>query len=193
MPSIGYDAPRMSTTLLALNCRHVMDWCHCLAINRIPGQRLDVPSPDSAQQRRFPIVRPAAGISEFWRSSLMRDSAGSPLSAETQPSECRALACEALLGLCAQKRTGMSSVAAAFRGSAWKTEALPSPILPRVGKDGDNAAGPFSAALNCAYLYGLTQAMRRRKMDHELQGNKRSAQRWSSRTDARPCSVTTRS
>ncbi|EJB06398.1 hypothetical protein Rleg9DRAFT_5333 [Rhizobium leguminosarum bv. trifolii WSM597] len=51
----------------------------------------------------------------------------------------------------------------------------------------------FSAGSNCAYLCSVTQAMRRRKMDYELQGNKRSAQCWSSRTNARRCSVTPRS
>ncbi|TAU44268.1 hypothetical protein ELI43_30245 (plasmid) [Rhizobium leguminosarum] len=30
----------------------------------------------------------------------------------------------------------------------------------------------FSAGSNCAYLCCFTQSIRRRKMDHELQGNK---------------------
>ncbi|TAU79852.1 hypothetical protein [Rhizobium leguminosarum] len=51
----------------------------------------------------------------------------------------------------------MSSVAAAS-GQRLEAGSLPYPILLRVGKDGDNAAGPFSAASNCAYLYASPKA-----------------------------------
>lgn len=153
----------------------------------------DLPSPPPiARNNSAPWSEPHTDISEFRRCRMIGGSAGAPVRRQRFGFARQAAPARHSSIFARRRDPRRTSLPKPHFRAALEDGGLPSPFPRSIGKDGDNADGRFSAGSKCAYLHGFTQSMRRRKIDHELQGNKRSAECRSSRTNAEPCSATPR-